>query len=121
MDAAIQSAGDMAMAQAVGPAALKKLGRGGNVDRAAQDFEAMFMTQMLQPMFDGLGNDPMFGGGHGEKVMRTFLLQEYGKIIAKGGHLGLADVVKKEMIKAQGQPAPAPSPSTQEVSHALAP
>ncbi|HEU0117845.1 MAG TPA: rod-binding protein, partial [Alphaproteobacteria bacterium] len=44
---------------------------------------------------------PVFGGGHGEQVMRSFLVQEYGKIASKGGHLGIAAAVKNEMIKAQ--------------------
>lgn len=101
MDGAIQSFGDMAMTQATLPTAMRGPRGAASGDRAAQDFEAMFMTQMLEPMFQGLDVDPTFGGGHGEKIMRTFLLQEYGKIIAKSGHLGIAASVKSEMIRAQ--------------------
>ena len=101
MDNAIQAFGDMAMTQAKPLAAAGSFRGGANIDKTSQDFEAMFMTQMLEPMFEGLGNDPTFGGGHGEQVMRTFLLQEYGKIIAKSGHLGIAANVKNEMIMAQ--------------------
>jgi hypothetical protein len=43
----------------------------------------------------------MFGGGHGEEVMRGFLVQEYGKMIANKSHLGIADAVRAEMIRAQ--------------------
>ena len=83
-------------------AGLAKLHNGGvNIDKTAQDFEAMFMTQMLQPMFQGVGTNPTFGGGHGEEMMKTFMLQEYGKIMAKSGHLGIAAHVKDQMIKAQ--------------------
>lgn len=78
-----------------------KLGSNANIDKAAQDFEAMFATQMLQPMFEGIQVDPEFGGGHGEEIMRSFMLQEYGKIIAKGGKLGIATQVKTEMLRAQ--------------------
>jgi len=53
------------------------------IDKTAQDFEAMFATQMLQPMFETVQVDGTFGGGHGEEVMRSFMMQEYGKIIAK--------------------------------------
>jgi len=80
---------------------LPRLGMNTNVDKAAEDFEAMFATQLLQPMFDGISVDPTFGGGHGEEVMRSFLLQEYGKIIAKTGRLGIASQVKSEMLRAQ--------------------
>jgi len=56
---------------------------------------------MLQPMFEGLQVDETFGGGHGEEVMRSFMVQEYGKIMAKRGGLGIGDAVKQELIKIQ--------------------
>jgi peptidoglycan hydrolase FlgJ len=71
------------------------------IDKAARDFEAMFATQLLQPMFAGIPVDPMFGGGHGEEAMRSFLLQEYGKQIAQSGRLGIAAQVRAEMLRAQ--------------------
>lgn len=99
MDSALTATTDVAMMQ---PAPhLGKMGRGGNIDKTAKDFEGMFMSQMMQPMFDGLTVDPLFGGGNGEKVMRSFLVQEYGKLASNSGHLGIADAVKKEMIRAQ--------------------
>jgi len=78
----------------------------GNVDleeakEAAQDFEAVFLAQMLQPMFEGLGSDGIFGGGHAEKIHRSLLVQEYGKEIAKQGGVGLADQVLKEIVRLQ--------------------
>jgi len=72
--------------------------------KAAKDFEAMFMSQMLQPMFEGLEVDGSFGGGHGEETMRGFLVQEYGKAMATGTDFGLSDAVKSEMIRLQGSP-----------------
>ena len=78
-----------------------KLASNAAIDKSAQDFEAMFATQLLQPMFEGLKVDSTFGGGHGEEVMRSFMLQEYGKVIAKTGRLGIAPLVKSEMLRAQ--------------------
>ncbi|MFA5040424.1 MAG: rod-binding protein [Bdellovibrionales bacterium] len=72
-----------------------------NIAAAAEDFEAMFATQLLKPMFDTVPVNGIFGGGNGEEVMRTFLLQEYGKMIAKTGCLGIASQVKAEMLRAQ--------------------
>ena len=63
MNDALQSIGDVALTQATAKAG--KLGNGANADKTAKDFESMFMSQMLQPMFEGLGVDPTFGGGHG--------------------------------------------------------
>jgi peptidoglycan hydrolase FlgJ len=56
---------------------------------------------MLEPMFEGLKVDPLFGGGHGEEVMKSFLVQEYGKAMAASGKFGIATAVKNAMIKSQ--------------------
>jgi len=74
---------------------------GKSIDETAQNFEAMFATQLLQPMFETVGVNSAFGGGNGEAVMRSFIVQEYGKLIAKSGKLGIAEQVKAVMIKAQ--------------------
>ena len=79
MDAGLQSMGDMAMMQASSAASPANWQPAQSIDKTSKDFESMFLTQMLQPMFEGLGVDPTFGGGHGEEVMRSFLVQEYGK------------------------------------------
>lgn len=107
MDTAIQAAGNMALMQAMGPAALARAAAaapGHTLDQAAQNFEGMFMAQMLQPMFDTVGVDPIFGGGHGEEVMRGLLVQEYGKYLAKANGMGgLTTAIKNELIRAQSQ------------------
>jgi Rod binding domain-containing protein len=71
------------------------------IDKAAKDFEAMFLAQMLKPMFEGLSTEGMFGGGAGEKAYRGLLIEQYGKAIAKAGGVGIADQVKAEMLKLQ--------------------
>jgi Rod binding domain-containing protein len=102
MDASLQSMGDIALSQGgVMPKLTSLSSAPGAIDKTATDFEGMFMSQMLQPMFEGLGVDPVFGGGHGEEVMRNFLVQEYGKAIAKNAHFGITDAVKKQMIATQ--------------------
>lgn len=71
------------------------------IDAAAKDFEAMFMTEMMKPMFESIKPDPRFGGGKGEEVFRGFMLQEYGKLVAETGQIGIADAVKQELIRMQ--------------------
>ena len=68
---------------------------------AAQQFESAFVTQMLTHMFDGVGNDATFGGGKGEEVFKSFLLDEYGKSVSRAGGFGIADAVQKEMLRMQ--------------------
>lgn len=72
------------------------------ITEKAEEFEAVFLSQMLSHMFDGVETNEMFGGGHGEDVYKSMMVDEYGKIIAKSGGIGLADHVKAEMIRLQG-------------------
>jgi len=68
---------------------------------AAKEFEAMFIAEMMKPMFEGIKTDGAFGGGKGEEVFRGMLVQEYGKLIAETGQVGMSDHVKQELIKMQ--------------------
>ena len=71
------------------------------VREAAKEFEAFFVSQMMEQMMSGLEADPMFGGGQGEEVWRSMLTQEYGKEVSKSGRLGIADHVMTAMLRAQ--------------------
>lgn len=71
------------------------------IDETAKDFEAMFMTEMLKPMFEGIQPDETFGGGKGEEVFSSLMLDEYGKKMASTGSLGIADLVKEQLIQMQ--------------------
>jgi len=73
----------------------------GKVRETAKQFEAFFVSQMLDQMWAGVGVDEEFGGGHAEEIWRSMLNQEYGKEISKRGGLGIGDAVMKEMLKAQ--------------------
>ena len=89
------------VAQAAQP---PKIGNIRNLDQArsvAQDFEAFFLGQMLQPMFANLSAEEPFGGGSAEETWRSLQVDEYGKAIARAGGIGIADMVFREILKAQ--------------------
>lgn len=65
------------------------------------EFEEMFLAQMLQPIFDALPTDGMFGGGTGERMFRSFQVNEYAKAITKTGGIGIADSVARHIITMQ--------------------
>jgi peptidoglycan hydrolase FlgJ len=74
-----------------------------HIDQAAQSFEAMFVTQMIKPMFETVEVDEQFGGGKGEEIFRDFLTDEYGRLVAKSGGVGLAAPVKDALLRAQSE------------------
>lgn len=67
----------------------------------AEEFEAMFLSQMVSAMTAGLKTDGPFGGGHAEGVMRSLLNQEFGKAMAAHGGAGIADSVYRELLRLQ--------------------
>jgi Rod binding domain-containing protein len=71
------------------------------IDEAAKDFEASFLSEMMKPMFAGIEVDENFGGGKGEEVFRDFMTQEYGKKMAGAGGIGIATLVRDQMISQQ--------------------
>jgi Rod binding domain-containing protein len=62
----------------------------------------MFIAEMLGPMFEGLETDGPFGGGNAEATFRPMLIDQYAEAIAKGGGVGIAESVLKEILKMQG-------------------
>lgn len=81
--------------------------RGGNkssaekIDGTANEFEAQFISQMLSNMFSTVDTQEGLGGSDAEDVYNSMLTNEYGKIIARTGGVGVADQVKQIMIKQQ--------------------
>ncbi len=80
---------------------LEQAKRSQAAGQASEEFEAIFLSQMLAPMFETVEEDPMFGGGPGESMYRSLLVEEYGKIVAQTGGIGLADHLQQELIRLQ--------------------
>lgn len=70
-------------------------------EESAQDFEAFFLSRMLESMYEGVSTDGFFGGGQAEKVYRSLLLDEYGKEMAKVGGIGVKDYVMQAILEMQ--------------------
>ena len=69
--------------------------------KAAQEFEAVFLTQILETMYAGIDPNPMFGGGNAEKLFRSMINEKTAQSMAKNGGIGLADAVYSEIIRLQ--------------------
>ena len=87
--------------------AMPKVGRVDSVEKAektAQDFEAVFLSQMLQPMFANIEAEEPFDGGPGEGIWRSMMVDEIGKQMAKAGGIGIASSIKQEILRMQEVP-----------------
>lgn len=67
----------------------------------AQDFESQFLSTMAQTMFEGVKTDSFFGGGQGEDMFRSMLVDQYGKEMSRAGGVGIADKIYGEILKLQ--------------------
>jgi Rod binding domain-containing protein len=71
------------------------------VNAAAEEFEAVMLTAMLKPIFEGVEISEPFGGGEGEKMWQGLLVEEYAKEMAASGGIGIADQVRAELLRIQ--------------------
>lgn len=69
--------------------------------KTAEDFEAFFLSQSMDSMFAGINGDSVTGGGQSETVYRSLLIQQYAKVAAKSGGVGIADAVQREILRIQ--------------------
>lgn len=97
------------MADALSPLSLSTLAKPApqqqptpEIKKAAKDFEAMLIGQLMAPMFEALKTDGMFGGGSGEEMFRPMLIEQYAKGVGQAGGIGLADGIAREMMRMQG-------------------
>jgi len=71
--------------------------------KAAQQFESVFISEFLGQMFADIPTDGPFGGGEGEQMFRSLMLDQYGQQIEKQGGFGLSAPVAAQLIKLQEQ------------------
>jgi peptidoglycan hydrolase FlgJ len=74
--------------------------------RAAEEFEAVFISEMLSPMFESLQTDGLGGGGMGEEIFRPMLVERYAEAITRAGGVGIADSIVRELIRMQETATP---------------
>ncbi len=64
----------------------------------SQEFESIFVEQMLSAMRDTLSPESrLLHGGFAEEVFDDMLYREYARILSKSGGFGLADMVFDEL------------------------
>jgi Rod binding domain-containing protein len=100
MDAAIQGAMSLAQQTSLGGPP-KSTSIPSKADTAAKDYEAVFISQFLGSMFSGIKTDGLMGGGQGEEMFRSLMVDQYAKSIQQRGGFGIAAHMKAELLKHQ--------------------
>jgi peptidoglycan hydrolase FlgJ len=80
----------------------KQPGQREQIAKAAGDYEAMFVGQLMQLMMDQVPTDGPFGGGHAEGIYRSMMAQEMAKDMMRRGGIGLQPTLMNELLKLQG-------------------
>ena len=110
MDAAIQGATMLAQ-QSLLAAPPRRVGvsQSGNqisstaneakADAASKEYESIFISQFLGSMFSGVQSNSLTGGGQGEEMFRSLMVDQYAKGIEQQGGFGIAAQMKAELLK----------------------
>lgn len=99
MDAAIAGASMLAKS-----AAVQKPHHTANfaaAKKAADQYESVFVSEFLGSMFEGISTDGPFGGGQGEQMFRSLMLDEYGKQLESRGGFGLSKAIMRTLLSHQ--------------------
>jgi flagellar protein FlgJ len=100
--------GDLQLSSALSQAKPKLPGASASTpdraDKVAKDFEAVFINEIMGAMFEGVSTGGPFGGGPGETIFRSMMIENYSKTMAAQGGFGLAAAVKRELLHAQEKP-----------------
>ncbi len=66
--------------------------------KACQDFEALFIKQMLDVMRQTVNKqDDLLGGGPGQDIFEGMLYDEYAKKMAQTAQFGLAEMIYRQV------------------------
>ena len=71
------------------------------IRQSSVEFESVFLSAMLAPMFETLSTNGPFGGGEAEQTWRGLLSEQYAGSIARSGGVGIAESVLQQLVALQ--------------------
>ena len=84
------------------PVAKPVIDKQSELYKACQDFEALFIKQMLDAMRKTVHKeDDMLGGGLSQDVFEDMLYDEYAKKMAETAQFGLSDTIYRQVSSKQ--------------------
>ena len=65
--------------------------------KVSQEFEAIFIKQMLNVMRKSVSKTGLLDGGMAEEIFEDMLYDEYAKNMAESGSFGIADMIYRQL------------------------
>lgn len=84
-------------AKASGNGSTKPVDKESPLYKAAQDFEAIFVKQMLDSMRKTVNKSGLNDGGHAEEIFEDMLYNEYAGAMTKTAGFGLSDQLYRQL------------------------
>ena len=75
----------------------KAINRSSKLFKVCQEFEAIFIKQMLNVMRKTVVKNELFHGGFVEEVFEDMLYDDYAQKMAQNGHFGLSEMLYKQL------------------------
>ncbi len=73
------------------------------IDRAAEQFESLLLSQMIKSMWATVPNEGMLSGSNEEAMYRDFLNDALAESIAKNQSIGVREVIARDMARQEQQ------------------
>ncbi len=86
-------------AEAAGTQARGPIDRHSRLYRACEDFEALFIKQMLSSMRKTIHKTGLVDGGMAEEIFEDMLYDEYALKMARSAGFGLSDTLYRELSR----------------------
>ena len=75
-------------------------GKNEHITKAAQDFEAVFLGQMLKAMVPEESNkDSLFSSKESDEIFRGMMMEQYAKEITRTGGIGIAEYIERSLAQ----------------------
>lgn len=78
---------------------INKTTKQNDYKKTSQEFAQIFINHHLGEIYKSRADNPILGGGYGEKVMHKLLVDEYAKVMSQEGNLGMSEMIYKNMLK----------------------
>ena len=91
------SSGSAAVQAADSTRVQRKIDKSSQLYKVSQEFEAIFIKQMLNVMRKSVAKSGLMDGGMAEDIFEDMLYDEYAQNMAKTGSFGIADMIYKQL------------------------